>query len=60
MQDRPMLITSQHFFSSLPVATCTLLYSYVVLDTAVTKMQILTLLGAMLEACLDLFNHKNA
>ena len=27
-----------------------------VLDTAVTKMQILTLL----EVCLDLFNHKNA
>ena len=45
--------------SSLPVATCTLLATgmyIVVLDTAITKKQILTLL----EACLDLFNHKNA
>ena len=37
----------------LPVELCAH-FSYVVLDTAVTKMQILTLL----EVCLDLFNHN--
>ena len=45
------------FFDSFLLA-CSYVYtfSYVVLDTAVTKMQILTLL----EVCLNLFNHKNA
>ena len=45
------------FFNSFLLA-CSYVhtFSYVVLDTTVTKMQILTLL----EVCLDLFNHKNA